>query len=151
MIRATVPSSHRSPAPNFAVCVWVNHGSKVSLSHPCPSLMVTSSSQLRRVLWECLGKPATSSHQMLEHLRQVSTENSRRRQETRVEHVLTLQSKMWHGQSYHRGFGNTEGCGNKTQGMQNGTFQTCLWRGLTQGTPLFSLQMKEKPSFPNHI
>lgn len=47
--RTTVPSSHYSPAPTMALCVWVNHLSKVNLSHHCPRLTseVTSSSQLR--------------------------------------------------------------------------------------------------------
>lgn len=52
---------------------------------------------------------------------QESTEKSRRQQKSWVEHVLTSKSKIRHGQPYHWVLEITEGYGNKTQDMQNGT------------------------------
>lgn len=117
--RITSLPSHLYLAMAMAIHVWADHGSKKNLSYLCPSLIVTSSSQLRCGLWECLTKSATSPE---EHPEQVSTEKAA--SEELDETCLILQSKMWHGLSYHTVFGKIEGNGNKTQDMQKGTSQT---------------------------
>lgn len=71
--RITGLLSHLYLATAMAIRAWVVHGSKMNLSYLCPSLIVTSSSQLRRGLWECLAKSATSPE---EHPEQASTEKA---------------------------------------------------------------------------
>lgn len=150
-VRATGPSSHCSPAPDYG-CLCL--GKPRVKGESIPPLMVTSSSQLRRMLWECLVKPAASSHRMPEHLWQFSTENSGRQQKTWVEHILTSQSKIRHGQAYPQVLEILRDMETKHKICKmapprpaNGEQR----EDLHGATPLFTLQMKEKPSSPHHI
>lgn len=103
------------------------------------------------MLWECLIKPAASSHRMPEHLWQFSTENSGRQQKTWVEHILISQSKMRHGQAKPQVLEILRDMETKHKICKmapprpaNGEQR----EDLHGATPLFTLQMKEKPSSP---
>lgn len=100
--RITGLPSHLYLATAVAICAWVVHGSKMNLSYLCPSLIVTSSSQLRHGLWECLTPPLQRSI-LNKHLQR------RQPQESWMKRVLILQSKMWHGPVLPHGFWKDRG------------------------------------------
>lgn len=93
--------SHLYLAMAMAIRAWVDHGSKMNLSYLCPSLIVTSPSQLRCGLWECLAKSSTSPE---EHPELNKYPQRRQQAKSWMKHVLILHSKMWQGLSYHTRF-----------------------------------------------
>lgn len=107
--RITGLPNHLYLAMAMAISAWVDHGSKMNLSYLCPNLIVTSSSQLRCGLWECLAKSATSPE---EHPEPESTEKAASEELDEICPDLAKQD-VARTVLPHMGFGKIEGNGNK--------------------------------------